>query len=152
MERRALEEERDDKIAQLVAERDMWKRSAETHMNSTARYAGLAQAVRICQRLLDEATTKTGDGSIDAQLYWATYRDAIKAVLGQLKLEHHISKHNADNEVVVPREPSEGAIDKGLASTAIHLDIVGSQLTINREKMRHRWMAMVDYYRDGGGE
>jgi hypothetical protein len=45
--------------------------------------------------------------------------------------------------VIVPKEPTEEMIDAALRATAAHLDIKGSQLTVNREKMRIRWRAMI---------
>lgn len=42
------------------------------------------------------------------------------------------------------RDPSEKLIDVGLRATAIHLDIKGSQLTVNRGKMLARFNAMID--------
>lgn len=41
--------------------------------------------------------------------------------------------------------PSEAMIDAGLAATAAHLDIQGSAVTVNREKMRRRFSAMVQF-------
>ena len=42
------------------------------------------------------------------------------------------------------REPTENVIDAGLRATAVHLDIKGSQLTINRGKMLARFNAMIN--------
>lgn len=44
----------------------------------------------------------------------------------------------------VPIEPTNEMIDAGLRATASFLDIEGSQLTVNREKMRRRYKAMID--------
>lgn len=48
--------------------------------------------------------------------------------------------------VVVPREPTEKMINAALAATSAWLDIPGSQLTVNREKMRLRYKAMLKAY------
>ena len=45
---------------------------------------------------------------------------------------------------VVPLEPTEVMIEAGLAATGAWLDIPGSALTVNREKMRRRYKAMVE--------
>ena len=42
------------------------------------------------------------------------------------------------------REPSEELIDAALRSTAVHHDIKGSALTVNREKMKLRLNALID--------
>jgi hypothetical protein len=39
-------------------------------------------------------------------------------------------------------DPTDTMIDAGLAVTAAYLNIKGSALTINREKMRRRFIAM----------
>ena len=44
----------------------------------------------------------------------------------------------------VPVEPTDEMVDAGLRSTAAFLDIKGSQLTVNREKMRRRYKAMLE--------
>jgi hypothetical protein len=46
----------------------------------------------------------------------------------------------------LPLEPTEAMIDAGLAATNAWLDIKGSALTVNREKMRRRYIAMVQAY------
>lgn len=48
-----------------------------------------------------------------------------------------------DAHVTVPIEPTEKMIDAGLRVTAAWQDIQGSALTINREKMRLRYKAMI---------
>jgi hypothetical protein len=45
---------------------------------------------------------------------------------------------------MVPVEPTDEMIDAGLASTSAYLDIQGSALTVNREKMRRRYIAMIN--------
>lgn len=45
--------------------------------------------------------------------------------------------------VLVPIEPTEEMISRGLAVTNSFLNIKGSQLTVNREKMRLRYKAMI---------
>ena len=52
-------------------------------------------------------------------------------------------------ELMMPREATDEMIDAALAATATWLDIKGSALTVNREKMRLRYRAMVrvaDYH------
>lgn len=45
--------------------------------------------------------------------------------------------------VMVPVEPTPGMIEAGRAVTASWLDIPGSGLTVAREKMKRRYIAMV---------
>lgn len=45
--------------------------------------------------------------------------------------------------ISVPLEPTEAMIDAGLSATAAWLGIEGSALTVNREKMKLRYRAMV---------
>lgn len=53
-------------------------------------------------------------------------------------------KHEKKNNfVLVPKEPTKKMIDAGLAATAVWLDIPGSATTVNREKMRLRYRAMI---------
>lgn len=51
--------------------------------------------------------------------------------------------------VVVPREPTDAMIDAALVTTAAWLDIKGSALVVNREKMRRRYKAMIETYEKG---
>lgn len=44
------------------------------------------------------------------------------------------------SRVVVPVVPSDEMVDRALAATSWHRNIPGSQLTVNREKMRIRAM------------
>lgn len=44
----------------------------------------------------------------------------------------------------IDREPTDKMIEAALASTAAFKSIEGSQLTVNREKMRIRFRAMWD--------
>ena len=44
---------------------------------------------------------------------------------------------------IVPREPTEEMITAGLVPTAAWQNIEGSALTVNREKMRLRYKAMI---------
>ena len=44
---------------------------------------------------------------------------------------------------VVPAQPTEAMIDAALGTTAAWRDIKGSALTVNREKMRLRFCAMI---------
>ena len=45
---------------------------------------------------------------------------------------------------VVPIEPTDAMIDAGLATTAAWHDLPGSAVTVNREKMRRRYKAMIE--------
>lgn len=54
-----------------------------------------------------------------------------------------VKKLAAAGYAIVPKEPNDEMVDAALRSTAVHLDIPGSQLTVNREKMRVRWRAML---------
>lgn len=42
------------------------------------------------------------------------------------------------------KEPTEGMIFSGTSVTSVWRDIKGSQLTVNREKMRMRYTAMIE--------
>ena len=46
--------------------------------------------------------------------------------------------------VIAPLEPTEEMITAGLIPTAAWQNIEGSALTVNREKMRLRYKAMID--------
>ena len=48
---------------------------------------------------------------------------------------------------IVPKEPTEEMVTAGLAQTSAWLDIKGSALTVNREKMRIRYRAMVTAFK-----
>lgn len=50
---------------------------------------------------------------------------------------------NPQTTILMPREPSDDLLDAALRATAVWLDIKGSALTVNREKMRARYKAMV---------
>lgn len=50
----------------------------------------------------------------------------------------------AEGLVIVPREPTDEMITAGLIPTAAWRDIQGSALTVNREKMRLRYRAMIE--------
>lgn len=45
--------------------------------------------------------------------------------------------------VILPRDLSDEMVDAALRSTAAFLDIKGSALTVNREKMRIRYRALI---------
>ena len=45
---------------------------------------------------------------------------------------------------LVPEEPTDEMINAALLSIAAHLNIPGSKLTVNREKMRIRYKAMLN--------
>jgi len=49
----------------------------------------------------------------------------------------------SEPSVLVPAEPTDEMVEAGLRSTAAHLNIPGSGLTVAREKMRIRYRAMV---------
>lgn len=46
--------------------------------------------------------------------------------------------------VIIPREPTEKMIDAGVAAMGAWHDLPGSALTVNREKMRRRYQAMIE--------
>lgn len=50
---------------------------------------------------------------------------------------------------LVPQTMTDEMVDAALRATAVHLDIQGSQLTVNREKMRRRWQAALAAAPDG---
>jgi hypothetical protein len=47
--------------------------------------------------------------------------------------------------ISMPRELTDKQADIALAATAKFLDIKGSQLTVNREKMKARYRALVKF-------
>lgn len=47
--------------------------------------------------------------------------------------------------VVMPRELTDEQADAALRATAVWLDVKGSQLTVNREKMKARYRALVKF-------
>lgn len=47
--------------------------------------------------------------------------------------------------VLMPRELTDEEADAAMRATAVHLDIRGSQLTVNREKMKARYRALVKF-------
>lgn len=49
---------------------------------------------------------------------------------------------------VVPVLLDNGAVEASLMSTAAWLAIQGSALTVNREKMKRRWAAILKYFDD----
>lgn len=50
--------------------------------------------------------------------------------------------------VVVPHDISNEACDAALRATGSWLDIKGSALTVNREKMRRRWRNALIFYKN----
>lgn len=52
----------------------------------------------------------------------------------------------ADEEtILMPRELSDRQADAALAATASWLNVKGSALTVNREKMKARYRALVQH-------
>lgn len=49
------------------------------------------------------------------------------------------------NDVGMPRDLTDEQADAALRATAIWLDVKGSQLTVNREKMKARYRALVRF-------
>lgn len=47
--------------------------------------------------------------------------------------------------IEMPRELTDEQADAALIATAVHLDIKGSQLTKNREKMKARYRSLVNF-------
>lgn len=57
-----------------------------------------------------------------------------------------VGKETIYNEMIdMPRELTDEQADAAMRATAVHLDIKGSQLTVNREKMKARYRALVRY-------
>ena len=50
-----------------------------------------------------------------------------------------------EREVVMPRELSDEQADAALRATAVWLEVKGSQLTVNREKMKARYASLVKF-------
>jgi hypothetical protein len=48
-------------------------------------------------------------------------------------------------KIEMPRELTDAQADAALAATAAFLDIKGSALTVNREKMKARYRALVKF-------
>ena len=47
--------------------------------------------------------------------------------------------------IEMPRELTDQQADAALQATAVWLDVKGSQLTVNREKMKARYRALVKF-------
>lgn len=47
--------------------------------------------------------------------------------------------------IEMPRELTDQQADAALRATAVWLDVKGSQLTVNREKMKARYRALVKF-------
>ena len=68
----------------------------------------------------------------------------LEAVRRHLAKKIYILTENpAGKFAIVPTEPTKKMIDAGLGATAAWQDIPGSALTVNREKMRRRYKAMI---------
>ena len=52
---------------------------------------------------------------------------------------------NFVSAVLMPRELTDEQADAAMRATAVHLDIKGSQLTVNREKMKARYRSLVKF-------
>jgi len=55
-------------------------------------------------------------------------------------------------DIVMPRELTDEQADAAMRATAVHLDIKGSQLTVNREKMKARYRALVKFIETTNGQ
>lgn len=53
-----------------------------------------------------------------------------------------------DPSITMPRELTDEQADAAMHATAVHLDIKGSQLTVNREKMKARYWSLVRFIED----
>jgi hypothetical protein len=51
----------------------------------------------------------------------------------------------ATDDLQMPRDLTDEQADAAMRATAVHLDIKGSQLTVNREKMKARYRALVKF-------
>lgn len=49
------------------------------------------------------------------------------------------------SRISMPRDLTDAQADAALRATAVHLDIKGSQLTVNREKMKARYRMLVKF-------
>lgn len=65
--------------------------------------------------------------------------DELKAMVAEFG---HVIKPTT---IEMPRELTDKQADIALAATAKFLDIKGSQLTVNREKMKARYRALVTF-------
>lgn len=50
-----------------------------------------------------------------------------------------------DLPITMPRELTDEQADAALRATAVHLDVKGTQLIVNREKMKARYRALVKF-------
>ena len=74
----------------------------------------------------------------------AEIMDRIVDRPGHNMLAHEIVKKlDAGGYVIAPKEPTAEMITAGLIPTAAWQNIQGSALTVNREKMRMRYEAMI---------
>jgi hypothetical protein len=82
---------------------------------------------------------------VESAMLRSTEKDPVRAALALCSGEIHSIIDGLDQAgyVIVPKEPTEKMIAAGLIPTAAWQDIKGSALTVNREKMRMRYTAMV---------
>lgn len=69
-------------------------------------------------------------------------RAIVNAVLANMSSMDPLDG-SRDGCVMAPREPTDAMVDAGLRATSVWLNIAGSQLTVNREKMKIRYRAML---------
>lgn len=79
-----------------------------------------------------------------AVVAWDCADDAYRE-LAYKAMAIEIAKFRDDKEVAMPRDLTDEQADAAMRATAVHLDIKGSALTVNREKMKARYRALVKF-------
>lgn len=72
-----------------------------------------------------------------------TIRSLTNAVLHNTRSMDLADPETRDGCILAPREPTEDMVSAALRATNVWLNIPGTALTVNREKMRIRYRAML---------
>ena len=85
-----------------------------------------------------------------AQPIFCEMENALSGILGGREAAADFLRAlDSAGYAIVPHVPSEPMLDAGLRATAAWLDIPGSGLTVNREKMKRRYMSMIKWFTNG---
>ena len=91
------------------------------------------------------SAARTEDGAIIAMVVIRNY--ALQALKDMPEAPPAVPLAVSVEQVEIPPELDDAACDAALRATAVHLDVRGSALTVNREKMRARFRALVAHFR-----
>ena len=77
---------------------------------------------------------------------WTPFEAATALKAALTKEGYEITPQRFDNgAVAMPRELTDEQADAALRATAVWLEVKGSQLTVNREKMKARYRMLVKF-------